>query len=58
MRKKIKGPDEVEALVRKVTAKDIQKVAQEIFVDKHLNIALIGPFEDSAVFAAKLKFNA
>lgn len=58
MRKKIKSPEEVEACIRKVTAKDIQAVAKEIFVDKHLSLALIGPFEDSAVFASKLAFNA
>ena len=58
MRKTIKGPEEVEAKIRKVTAKDIMAVANEIFVDKNLNLALIGPFEDSAVFASKLTFKA
>lgn len=58
MRKKIKSPEEVEARIRKVTQKDIQAVAKEIFVDKNLNLALIGPFEDSSAFTAKLKFHA
>ena len=58
MRKKILGPEEVEARIRKVTAKDIQAVAKEIFADKNLNLALIGPFEekDKAAFASKLSF--
>lgn len=42
--------------IRKVTAKDIQKIAREIFVDKKLNLALIGPFKDGKKFLAKLKF--
>lgn len=58
MRKKIKSPEEVEARIRKVTAKDVQAVAKEIFVDMHLNLALIGPFEDKAPFIANLKFHA
>ncbi len=56
MRKKIQGPDELEKKIRRVTAKEIQTVAKQIFVDKNLNLALIGPFEDSKVFTSKLKF--
>ena len=58
MRKKIKTPEEVERLIRKVTAKDIQKIAQTIFTDKHLNLALIGPFEDTKPFLGELTFKA
>jgi predicted Zn-dependent peptidase len=56
LRKKIKAPEEVERLIRKVTAKEIQAVAQEIFADKNLNLALIGPFEDAEPFRAGLSF--
>ncbi len=56
MKKKIKSPAEVEAKIRAVTAKDIQAVAKEIFVDKGLNLALIGPFEDPTAFSSKLTF--
>ncbi len=56
LRKKIEGPDDVERRIRRVTAKDIQAVAQEIFTDKHLNLALIGPFEDTEVFLKTLSF--
>lgn len=56
MHKKIQSPEEIEAKIRKVTAVDIQKVAQEIFVNKNLNLALIGPFENKAEFAKILTF--
>ena len=56
MRKKLKSPEEAEALIRKVTAKQIQEMAKKIFVDKHLNLALIGPFEDKKEFEKKLYF--
>jgi predicted Zn-dependent peptidase len=56
MRKKIQGPDELEKKIRSVTAKEVQAVAKQIFVDTNLNLALIGPFEDSEVFTSKLKF--
>ena len=56
MRRKIEGPEEIEAKIRKVTAKQIQAVAKEIFVDKNLNLAIIGPFEDAKEFSSKLSF--
>jgi predicted Zn-dependent peptidase len=55
-RKKIERPEDVEKRIRKVTAKDIQTVAREIFVTKNLNLALIGPFEDEKAFSSKLSF--
>ena len=56
MRKKIEFPDDIEKRIRKVTAKEIQAVAKEIFVTRHLNLALIGPFEDKDAFVSKLTF--
>ncbi len=56
MRKKIQSPEEIEAKIRKVTAEQIQAVAREIFVDKHLNLALVGPFENKADFLKNLTF--
>ena len=56
MRKKIELPDDIEKRIRKVTAKEIQAVAKEIFVTRNLNLALIGPFEDKEAFVTKLKF--
>lgn len=56
MRKKIKTPEESEAAIRKVTAKQIRDMAQKIFVDKNLNLAAIGPFQDDKEFKDILKF--
>jgi predicted Zn-dependent peptidase len=55
LKKKIKNPEEVERVIRKVTADDIQKVAKEIFKDNKLNLAVIGPFSDKSEFEKVLK---
>lgn len=36
--------------IDKVTAKDLQRVAREVFVNNKLNLALIGPFENKKTF--------
>jgi hypothetical protein len=38
-----------------VSAKEIQKVAREIFVTEKLNLAMIGPWKDEAKFLKLLK---
>ena len=53
--KKLRTPDDMAARIRKVTAKDIQAVAKKYFVDKGLNLVLIGPYKDQARFVSKLK---
>ena len=42
--------------IQKVTAEEIQTLAQEIFVEKHLNLAVIGPYKDSERFVPLLAF--
>lgn len=42
--------------IKNVTARDIQKMAKTIFVEKHLNLALIGPCKDSSSLLKLLKF--
>jgi len=39
--------EEIAERVRRVTADDIQRVAKEIWQNKSLNLALIGPYEKS-----------
>jgi len=39
---KVESPEELLAKVRAVTAKDVQDLARDIFVDKGLNLALVG----------------
>ncbi|MDF1497759.1 MAG: pitrilysin family protein [Patescibacteria group bacterium] len=53
---KILTPEEKFAKIDKVTAEDIQRVANDIFVDKKLNLALIGPFNNKKMFRKILKF--
>ena len=56
LRKKIQTVDDIEKKIRKVTAAQVQALAKEIFVDRNLNLAIVGPFEDSNTFSSKLSF--
>jgi predicted Zn-dependent peptidase len=53
LKKEIKDAPDKAKEIRKVTADQIQALAQDIFVDKNLNLALIGPFDSEK---EKLKF--
>lgn len=50
MGQKIKSPKEKEAMIRKVTSKDVLNIAKKIFKDSTLNLAIVGPFEDEKPF--------
>jgi predicted Zn-dependent peptidase len=56
MNKKIKTPAEIKKDIESVTAKEIMTLAREIFIDRGLNLAIVGRFEDKAEFEAVLKF--
>ena len=56
LKKEIKSAEEKAKELRKVNAKDIKKLANEIFKDNKLNLALIGPFKEKAKFSKILKF--
>jgi len=43
-------PEEILAELDKVTAEDIQRVAQDVIADHGINLAVIGPFDDSERF--------
>ncbi|MBI2459583.1 MAG: insulinase family protein [Parcubacteria group bacterium] len=47
-------PDRYYALVRKVSAAEISRVAKEIFVSQKLNLAVIGPYQDKREFEKML----
>ncbi len=47
-------PDELLAKIDEVTAEDIQRVAKDLIANDKLHLAVIGPFEDEARFAALL----
>jgi len=47
---KIETPDEVFAGIDKVTIADMVRRAKELFVPERVNLAIIGPFREQAVF--------
>jgi predicted Zn-dependent peptidase len=51
----IKTPEEVMAKIEAVTAEQVQALARELFRPERLNLALIGPYEDTRPFAALLE---
>lgn len=53
--KKVLTPEEVAQKINAVTPEDIQRVAQEIFRNERLNMALIGPFKDTEKFSSILR---
>jgi predicted Zn-dependent peptidase len=53
---KVMTPEEMMAEVEKVTAKDIMRVANDIFVNEKLNLAIVGPYKDEEKFKKILKF--
>ncbi|MFZ2523557.1 MAG: pitrilysin family protein [Minisyncoccia bacterium] len=42
MRENIKTPKEMEKEIDKISAQDIQKLAKQIFIDKNINLAIVG----------------
>ncbi len=55
IRKKIMNMEEIFAKIDKVTADDILKVAKDIFKEKTLNLAVIGPHQDGKKLKRILK---
>lgn len=53
--KKLITPEEVAQKIQAVTAEEIMAVAQDIFKNNKLNLAVIGPFEDKNRFEKILK---
>ncbi len=56
LKKEIKNAEEKAKELRKVSAKEITHLANEIFKDEKLNLALIGPFKEKNKFSKILKF--
>jgi len=52
---KILSDDEVVAIIDSITANDIQKVANDLFVGDKLRLALVGPIKDENNFEIMLK---
>jgi len=56
LEKEIKNMEEKAKEIRKVTTRDVKNLANEIFKNSKLNLALIGPFKDKVKFTKLLKF--
>ncbi len=56
LKRAVESPEELIAKVQNVTAQQIQKMAQEIFVNESLNMAIVGKFKDETVFRPYFKF--
>ena len=52
---KIQSPENVIKKISLVTQKDIQKIAKEVFDNRKLNLAVIGPYENGSDFKKILK---
>jgi predicted Zn-dependent peptidase len=52
---KVLTPEEELGKIKKVTLEEVSKVAQEVFDNSKLNLAVIGPFEDEELFKKILK---
>lgn len=57
LKKEIKTMDEKIKEVKSVKSEDIRKVAKEIFKDKNLNLAIVGPVKDKLKLEKILSFN-
>jgi predicted Zn-dependent peptidase len=55
LEKKIETPEEIILQIDKVTLKDVEKMAKKYFLEKHLNLAIIGNFKDRQRFEKLLK---
>jgi predicted Zn-dependent peptidase len=56
LKKEIKNAEQKAREIKKVTAGEIKKLANDIFRNEKLNLALIGPFKEKAKFSKILRF--
>jgi len=56
LREKIKTPEEIKKEIEKVTAEEIKFVAERIFLNDTLNLAIVGKFKDENEFKDILRY--
>ncbi len=54
---KIKSPEEKAKKLQTVTAKEIREVARKLFVDRNLNLSIVGPYKNEDEFKELLTFS-
>jgi len=57
LKREVRKPEEVAAKIRAVTADEVAAVAQDIFLDAKLNLAIIGPLKEEAELKSLLKIS-
>jgi predicted Zn-dependent peptidase len=55
--KKLLPPEKLIAMIKAVSATELRAVARDIFINKRLNLAVIGPYQNENMFAKILKVN-
>lgn len=53
---RVRTPEEIIKGIEKVTVADVQRVAKKIFLQKHLNLAIMGPYREERRFEKILNF--
>lgn len=53
--KPLRSPEEWKRELQLVDSQAIQQLASELFINERLNLAVVGPFNDQALFAANLQ---
>lgn len=51
----VRTPEEIMQKIDEVTIEDVQKTAQDIFLENNLNLAIIGPYKEEERFSKLLK---
>ncbi len=57
LKREIRTPDAIISEMQKVTAEQVQELAREVFKDKNLNLAIVGPYKDKSRFEKLLTFD-
>jgi predicted Zn-dependent peptidase len=55
LQKKVLTPGELYGRIKNVRAGDVRRIAQELFVNNRLNLALLGPFKEKKQFEKLLR---
>ncbi|MBX4198150.1 insulinase family protein [Candidatus Parcubacteria bacterium] len=56
LRHEIKTPKDIVQEIQSITAEQIRNIAQKIFIDKNLNLAIVGPVQNQGKIKEILKF--
>lgn len=55
LRRPLKKPEQIIAEIKKITAADLRRVANELFVDEKLNFSGVGPLPEDSILRARVR---